>query len=78
MLLIDSVLKGATAGHIPSLRRTEACCFEFRSRGAEDGVGRLKLLQQLYGTEGAEARYQAQGEPVEGVFLSENSGGHVE
>lgn len=76
MLLVDGVFEGAAARDGAGEATGEAGGFEFVGGGAEDGLGGAELGEELAGFAGAEAGDEAEGEPVEFVFLGEGGGRH--
>ncbi len=64
LLLRHGVLECAAAGDALSHRAADARAFEFRARGAKNGLRRAKLRDQLSGAARSEARNQPQRKPV--------------
>ena len=71
-LLGGGVLEGASAGDGLGDGATDAGALEFGPRGAKDGLGGPKAVQQLVGSSGAETRDEFQSQPVKFFFPAED------
>ena len=76
LLLIDRVIKRASARDTLRDAARDPAGFQLRPRGAEDGRRRPELGQQLVGFACPQAGDQPQGEPVQFIFFSKGRRQH--